>query len=403
LGMCPVLAADLPPEVQSDRLYLQAEKSLASKDYLGAVGVMSEMIALQEEHGFSLPTTFHFRHAQASLFSGSIQTASASVTKYLREAGRQGKFYNDALLLLDEIDTAKALLDQYPAVLETLTSREDFSGAMELIDRVLELKRVYAFSLPDEFNIQRSQVNRLALACARVGYDAACWMPLSNQDECYTWKPAMAPRLDTAKWSANCVNGLVSGYGTLSFGASWNDTKKFEVAGSFHEGKPHGECVVRDRDANSRGTYARGIRHGHWIEKDAHGGVEEGPYRDGQRHGAWTLNDSYRRSTGTFVEGVRQGRWVISSKTTDWEAEGPFVDGKRDGVWVVRTAHGSNFGGPYVADERHGRWRLPPTRGLGATTEGIYVKGKKHGRWTYRWITSGQVDVKNYVNGRIVR
>ena len=94
------VAAQLPPEIMADRYLVEAEQLIAKKDYGAAREVMNKIVALQKEHNFTLPDEFHFKYAQVALSAGSFRAAIDSVNKYLGTAGREGKFYREALELL---------------------------------------------------------------------------------------------------------------------------------------------------------------------------------------------------------------------------------------------------------------------------------------------------------------
>ena len=114
-GTLTAAAAQLPPEIMADRYLLQAERLIAEKNHKAALEVMDKIVALQREHGLTLPDEFHFKYAQIAMSAGSIKAVIDSVNKYLATAGRGGQFYREALELLDEAEQEEARRKQEEA------------------------------------------------------------------------------------------------------------------------------------------------------------------------------------------------------------------------------------------------------------------------------------------------
>ena len=110
--------ADLPPEIQADRLLLQAEREIGEESFIKAFATLELILALQAEHGLEIPVAFWFKHAnvahEAGLQTEALKSASRysaaaelhdkaveSATRYLVAAGRGGGHYLEALQLLD--------------------------------------------------------------------------------------------------------------------------------------------------------------------------------------------------------------------------------------------------------------------------------------------------------------
>ena len=100
LGCLTASAAQLPPDVLVDKYLLQAKMLSEEKDHKGALETMARVVALQKEHGLTLPEDFPYRYAQTALAAGSVQAAIDSANQYLSAAGRKGKYYREALELL---------------------------------------------------------------------------------------------------------------------------------------------------------------------------------------------------------------------------------------------------------------------------------------------------------------
>lgn len=93
---------ELSPGIQVDLHLLRVERQIQSEDYAAALESLDIVLALQARHGMETPVELWFKHAQVALEAGHPQSAVTSVTRYLREAGRQGEHYAPALELLDE-------------------------------------------------------------------------------------------------------------------------------------------------------------------------------------------------------------------------------------------------------------------------------------------------------------
>lgn len=102
--------AQLPPEIQVDRLLVRAERETAEGTPWSAAFTLEQALKLYEEHGLEIPPGFWIRYAQALQAAGLHEGAVESSTRYLREAGREGEHYRTALRLLDvaEQDLAAA-------------------------------------------------------------------------------------------------------------------------------------------------------------------------------------------------------------------------------------------------------------------------------------------------------
>ncbi len=104
IGMGPLAAAgqDLPPEIQVDLYLVRADRYIQSQDWNAALEALDVVFALQAANDLETPVELWFKHAQAALEAGHVQTAVTSATRYLVEAGQAGENYTAALALLDE-------------------------------------------------------------------------------------------------------------------------------------------------------------------------------------------------------------------------------------------------------------------------------------------------------------
>ena len=348
LGCFTAAAAQLPPEIVVDRYLLRAERLMETKDPQGALELMGKIVALQKEHGLTLPEEFHFKHAKVALSAGSIGEAMNAVNTYLVEAGRGGKFYREALELLEEAEQLQSWFDAEQT-------------------------------------------------CAGKSEGAECWKELTGEPGCYVWDDYLIPD-QTVTWTGECAAGRAQGEGTLKWVREEGE-KTSESTGRLTDGKQHGKWVVRYGNGTVlEGSFVEGTRQGEWVGRYKDGSVHEGTVVDGKRHGQWVLRlESGEVQKGPFVEGKKHGHWIWRGPTgAIWG--GPFVDDKRHGEWVEHDADGSSRKGPYVGGEKHGHWAMLRTDGS-VYKEGPYVEGERHGQWVERR-SDGSVDSEGpYVEG----
>ena len=98
----------LPPEIQVDRLLVQAEREIKDGEHWSAVFSFERILAVSEEHGLDIPTEFWFRQAGVLHKAGLHEGAINASTRYLKEAGRGGSHYQAALELLDAAEVGLA-------------------------------------------------------------------------------------------------------------------------------------------------------------------------------------------------------------------------------------------------------------------------------------------------------
>ena len=108
LAFLPCLAQELPPEIQVDRLMVQAEREAAGGDHWSAAITLERSLEIYEEHGLEIPVAFWFRQARVFHDAGQYEQAIEASIRYLQEAGRQGEHYLAALELYDAAELAKA-------------------------------------------------------------------------------------------------------------------------------------------------------------------------------------------------------------------------------------------------------------------------------------------------------
>ena len=244
LGLFTVAATELPPEIMADRYLVRVERLMEEKDYEAALDMMNKIVALQKEHGLTLPDEFHFKYAQVALLAGSIKAAMDSVNKYLSAAGKAGKFYREALELLDEAEQIQTTADKYQEEAERLISVKDYKAALDMMNKIVALQRKHNLTLPDEFRSRHTQVALIAQPCAGnpKGRRANCWMELANRPECYVNGGFFSN--EPVTWTGECSGGLAQGKGTLTW--VWDSRETYLAA--VYSGKTY-SFVTRNEDS----------------------------------------------------------------------------------------------------------------------------------------------------------
>ena len=101
LACVSTAGAQLPPEIQVDRLLVQAEREAGEGNSWSAAYTLEQALEMYEEHGLEIPADFWIRYAQALQAAGLHEAAVGASTRYLQEAGSVGEHYQMALRLLD--------------------------------------------------------------------------------------------------------------------------------------------------------------------------------------------------------------------------------------------------------------------------------------------------------------
>ena len=112
--------ADLPPEIQIDRLMVQAERETRDGSHWSAAATLERVRQLLEQHSLEIPVALYFQQGLAYNKAGLHQRAIDLVTVYLQKAGRDAEDYRAALQVLDasEAELERARLAQGRAVAE---------------------------------------------------------------------------------------------------------------------------------------------------------------------------------------------------------------------------------------------------------------------------------------------
>ena len=108
-SLAPVSSGEeLPPEIQVDRLLVQAEREIKDGENWSAVITFERILAVCEEHGLNIPAEFWFRQAGVLHSAGLHEGAIEASTRYLQEAGQDRTHYQAALELLDAAEVGLA-------------------------------------------------------------------------------------------------------------------------------------------------------------------------------------------------------------------------------------------------------------------------------------------------------
>ena len=206
-----VASFELSPEMLADKKLIEAEMLHDKQDYVDALKVMDEIIALQKEHKFKFADEFHYKYARIALSAGSARIAIDSIGRYLEATGREGEFYKVALALLIEVE-------------ETQISVEE--------------------------------------TCAGKPEGSLCWKELANHSGCFVWDDYFYEH-QTVTWSGGRYGSVAHGQGTLIWTSGRGNSS---YTGRLEKGKQVGHCVVRrDNGAKEKGEYVAGKREGRWL------------------------------------------------------------------------------------------------------------------------------------------
>lgn len=93
LALLSFSAVALPPEIEADRLLIQAKTALDANDYDKAL----QSLAKAELLNVKMPETFYFHYGKAYNGAKKWAKAKAAYEKYLDQTGTRGKFYREAL------------------------------------------------------------------------------------------------------------------------------------------------------------------------------------------------------------------------------------------------------------------------------------------------------------------
>jgi hypothetical protein len=102
----PAHGASLPPEILKDKYQIVLERHLATHSYDRAARYMERLAALRAEHGVELDPGFEYKRAEVHYQLRQYEQTAAYLTDYLTTAGKAGTYYQQALTLLVDAETA---------------------------------------------------------------------------------------------------------------------------------------------------------------------------------------------------------------------------------------------------------------------------------------------------------
>lgn len=150
----------LPPQIELDRLLLQAKTALDGSDYAVAIDSLEKARALN----LKLPETYYFHVGRAYAGAKKWEESRKAYEQYLEQAGAKGKFYKEALEGFNQADAEVAKVEKARA---------------EEWNKYSEAKRKYEENVrncPEEYKRYRKgyeeRKDRLSYECQHYGkYD----------------------------------------------------------------------------------------------------------------------------------------------------------------------------------------------------------------------------------------
>ena len=200
LALSPCLGQELPPEIQIDRLVVQAERETGDGEHWSAAITLERILELYAAHDLEIPSAFWFRQAGVLQAAGLHEQAVEASTRYLQVAGREGEHYQAVLRILDaaEIGLAEARRAQEQARAEAeRAEREAAARAATIAASVPEMvvipagtfrmgcvtgRRCEDWETPvREVSVQSFEISRNEVTFAQwdvcVEYGACPWVP----------------------------------------------------------------------------------------------------------------------------------------------------------------------------------------------------------------------------------
>lgn len=92
----------LPPEIEADRLAIQAKAALDAENYAAADAALMRLQAL----GVALPDQFYYLRGVAANGIGKYKRALTNLEEYLKRTGKGGKYYAPALKTYSQAEEA---------------------------------------------------------------------------------------------------------------------------------------------------------------------------------------------------------------------------------------------------------------------------------------------------------
>ena len=156
LGAPIGLLAQLPPEIELDRLIVQFETALAEEELSLAHTTVLRIEALRDKLDIELPHEYFFLKARHCLNITDYTMAIKAVTEYLTLAGREGEHYREALALMN-----RAEREQHLAEARARRTREEQERVRKALAG-MEFVAIQAGEMPRGFyeTVQRIRITR---------------------------------------------------------------------------------------------------------------------------------------------------------------------------------------------------------------------------------------------------
>ena len=294
---------------QADQRLTEALRLIGDKKYKDAADLVKQLLDLRKEQDLTLPDEFHFVHARAALSVGKVKAAMDAANQYLSAAGTSGKYYGEALELLEEANKAKMPILPEMAVIPGGSFRMGCVSGNNCQDDEFPVHevRVSSFEL-SKYEVTFEEYDRFTAATGRERADDEGWgrgrRPVIN----VSWEDAVAYtewlysqagesyRLPSeAEWeyAARAGSGTAYSWGNEigrnrancnRCGSQW-DGEKTAPVGSF--------------SPNAWGLHDMHGNLWEWVQ-DCWNGSYQGAPRDGS---AWTSGNCERRV-------LRGGSWL---------------------------------------------------------------------------------------------
>jgi len=238
---------------------------------------------------------------------------------------------------------------------------------------------------------------------------------ISDQNDCKLLEPEKFKGVVLKPlWDGACVDGFLSGRGTLKLGP-------VTYAGEFKDNMPsHGVfkhpgatiTATFDKDGNfigpavadfSDGSHYEGDldktrgMHGKGRQTKADGDVYEGEFQDNLRHGTgkWVSLSGWTY-TGQYAHGYRDGRGIEVFQDGS-RYEGEYKSGQRSGQGRFTEVNGAVREGEWRADKLQGKCKIHEA--AGDKYEGTCVLGKYSGQGRLERVADESVYEGDFVDG----
>ena len=374
LALSPCLGQELPPDIQVDRLMVQADRETAGGEYWSAVITLERALEIYQDQGLEIPAAFWFRQAGVLQNAGLHEQAVQASRRYLQEAGREGEHYLAALELYDAAELAKAQAAERAAAWAAEAERLAAERAAAEAERAALAAAALPAAMPEMVVIP---AGRFRMGCVSGQECYADELPVHE----VTIQEAFAVsvyEVTFAQWDACVAGGGCGGYRPDDEGwgrgnrpvinVSWEDAQAFVSWLSRYAGENYrllseaeweyvaragtetaytwGDAIVRNQ-ANCNGRRERGVGRcrDRWDNTAPVGSFAANAFGVHEMHG----------NVGEWTEDCWNGSYAgAPSNGSAWRSGDCNYRVERGGSWlysprVLRSAHREG----YTAGLRH--------------------------------------------------